>query len=109
MSLGLESIGIGAGGGGVVGFLIGYAAKKMVKLVLVLVGAALGGIAWLEHKGYIQGVDWQALNSDVSGFVQSFQSVAVDGVTTASSTINASGGAMGVGFMAGALLGLKKG
>ncbi|CAB50029.1 FUN14 domain-containing protein [Pyrococcus abyssi] len=42
-------IGIGA----IVGFIVGYALKKFLKLVLALIGAYILSLFWLQQKGVI--------------------------------------------------------
>ena len=43
-----------AGIGGVAGFLLGYAFKKVLKLFLVLIGLYLGTLVYLEQQGYLE-------------------------------------------------------
>jgi len=95
--------GIQAGGGAVVGGVIGFAAKKIIKLVAALVGVQLGLLAYLEHQGIVS-VDWSQLRS-----VASVTAPATDGgippfVFDALSVLPAGGG-----FTVGALAGFKKG
>lgn len=48
--------------GGVAGFLIGYAVKKGIKLILGMAGLFLAGLAYLNYKGLLS-VDWQSIAS----------------------------------------------
>jgi uncharacterized membrane protein (Fun14 family) len=48
------------GGGFLVGILIGYALKKIVKLVAVVVGLFFAGIAYLQYQ-HILSIDWNEL------------------------------------------------
>ncbi|ASA76979.1 MULTISPECIES: FUN14 domain-containing protein [Thermococcus] len=41
------------GVGAVVGFVTGYAVKKVMKLALALIGAYLVSLLWLEQKGVL--------------------------------------------------------
>ena len=41
------------GGGGILGFAAGYAAKKLLKLILIIVGLFTMGLLALEYKGWI--------------------------------------------------------
>ncbi|ASJ11870.1 MULTISPECIES: FUN14 domain-containing protein [Thermococcus] len=41
------------GVGGVVGFVTGYALKKLMKLALALIGAYVLSLFWLQQKGVI--------------------------------------------------------
>lgn len=95
--------GVQAGGGALVGGVIGYAAKKIVKLVAAIIGIQLGLLAYLEQQGIIA-VDWGQLRAAAS-----FTTSATDGgvppfVVDALSVLPAGGG-----FTLGALAGFKKG
>ena len=48
--------------GGIAGFLIGYAVKKGIKIVLGIAGLFLVGLAYLNYKGLVS-VDWQSITS----------------------------------------------
>ena len=48
--------------GGIAGFLIGYAIKKGIKIILGLAGLFLASLAYLNYKGLIS-VDWQSIAS----------------------------------------------
>ncbi len=48
--------------GGIAGFLIGYAVKKGIKIILGIAGLFLAGLAYLNYKGLIS-VDWQSIAS----------------------------------------------
>jgi uncharacterized membrane protein (Fun14 family) len=48
------------GGGFFVGFLIGYALKKVIKIVAVLVGLFLAGLAYLQYH-QIANINWNKL------------------------------------------------
>lgn len=50
------------GGGFLVGTLIGYALKKVVKLVAVVVGLFFAGIAYLQYK-QILSINWNELQA----------------------------------------------
>ena len=50
--------------GGVSGFLIGYAVKKGIKIIIGIAGLLLGGLAYLNYKGLVS-VDWEKIASDV--------------------------------------------
>ena len=43
--------------GGVAGFLIGYAIKKGIKIILTIAGLFLAALAYLNYQGLIN-VDW---------------------------------------------------
>ncbi len=48
--------------GGIAGFLIGYAVKKGIKIILGIAGLFLASLAYLNYKGLVS-VDWQSVAS----------------------------------------------
>jgi uncharacterized membrane protein (Fun14 family) len=48
--------------GGVAGFLIGYAIKKGIKIILSIAGLFLGVLTYLNYKGLVS-VDWERIAS----------------------------------------------
>ncbi len=48
--------------GGIAGFLIGYAIKKGIKIILGVAGLFLGSLAYLNYKGLVS-VDWDRIAS----------------------------------------------
>ena len=46
--------------GGISGFLIGYAVKKGIKIILGIAGLFLGSLAYLNYKGLVS-VDWEKI------------------------------------------------
>lgn len=65
-------LGVSAASSGVLGFLSGYAAKKLLKLILFLIGLQLGVLAVLENHGIIS-VRMDRLNEAVTGIAHSMQ------------------------------------
>ena len=63
------------GGGFFVGVLIGYALKKVIKLVAVIVGLFLAGLAYLQYH-QIATINWNKL-----------QAISEDAITTLSTLI----------------------
>ena len=63
------------GGGFFVGVLIGYALKKVIKLLAVIVGLFLAGLAYLQYH-QIANINWSKL-----------QTASEDAITTLSSLI----------------------
>ena len=57
--------------GGISGFLIGYAVKKGIKIILGIAGLFLGSMAYLNYKGLVS-VDWEKIatvsNKAISDF-----------------------------------------
>ncbi|MFZ0896283.1 MAG: FUN14 domain-containing protein [Candidatus Nitrosopolaris sp.] len=50
------------GGGFFVGMLAGYAIKKIIKIIAVIVGLCIAALAYLEYQRIIQ-VDWDKLQA----------------------------------------------
>jgi uncharacterized membrane protein (Fun14 family) len=89
----VESLGPTAatmGGGFFVGILIGYALKKVIKLVAVIVGLFLAGLAYLQYH-QIANINWNKL-----------QTVSEDAITTLSNEITQISGINGDGHAAAA-------
>jgi uncharacterized membrane protein (Fun14 family) len=63
------------GGGFMAGALVGYALKKVIRIVAVVVGLFIAGLAYLEYQGIIH-VDWVK-----------FQTVTQSGLATIADTI----------------------
>src|SRR5918992_1694555 len=63
------------GGGFFVGILIGYALKKVIKLLAIIIGLFLAGLAYLKYH-QIANVNWNKL-----------QQVSEDAITTLSNAI----------------------
>jgi uncharacterized membrane protein (Fun14 family) len=71
----IESFGPNAatmGGGFFVGILIGYALKKMIKLVAMIIGLFLAGLAYLQYH-QIAKINWNKLQQMSEGTLQHFQ------------------------------------
>jgi uncharacterized membrane protein (Fun14 family) len=67
----IESLGSTAatlGGGFFVGVLIGYALKKVIKLVAVIVGLFLVGLAYLQYN-QIANINWNKLQTVLEGVI----------------------------------------
>jgi uncharacterized membrane protein (Fun14 family) len=56
------------GGGFFVGILIGYALKKVIKLVAVIVGLFLAGLAYLQYH-HIANINWNKLQTVSEGVI----------------------------------------
>jgi uncharacterized membrane protein (Fun14 family) len=104
LSIDPTQLGIEFGSGAVIGGIIGFAAKKIAKVIAVLVGIELALFKFLESRGIIT-VDWERLSS---GLLKNTQAAA-DGappewISTILSTLSIS-----AGFTGGFLAGFKKG
>lgn len=50
------------GSGGVIGFLIGFAIKKVMKILAVVVGVFFGALMYLQSQGIVN-INWDKLYS----------------------------------------------
>lgn len=98
-----QQLGLEFGTGAVIGGLIGFAAKKVAKIIAVLVGVELALFKFLESKGYIS-VKWDELSGGILGAAQSTQNINTSWVEPILSTLS-----VGVGFTGGFMLGFRKG
>jgi uncharacterized membrane protein (Fun14 family) len=61
-------------GSGLVGYAIGFALKKVFKLILIIIGFLAGmffvGVQLLQQYGYVSTVDWDKLGNDTSTQIQ---------------------------------------
>jgi uncharacterized membrane protein (Fun14 family) len=100
----LTSLGIEFGGGAGIGAIIGFAAKKIAKLIAVLVGLELALFKFLESRGIIE-VDWNRLTA---GMVKATEmgtgATPPSWMSTILSTLSVS-----AGFTGGFLLGFRRG
>ena len=69
----LPQMGLELGTGGAIGGIIGFAAKKIAKVIAVLVGLELALFKFLETRGILE-VNWQA----ISGVTQNATTGATD-------------------------------
>ena len=97
-------LGFEIGGAGAIGFLIGFAAKKVAKVIAIIIGIQLVIFKFLESRGILQ-VDWNRLTA---GMVKATE-VGAGGappswMNTILSTLSVS-----AGFTGGFLLGFRRG
>ncbi|WP_135822660.1 FUN14 domain-containing protein [Halostella litorea] len=96
-----QQLGLEFGSGALIGAIIGFAAKKIAKLLAVIVGLELALFKFLESKGILT-VDWNRLSA---GLLQTGEKVQDPGwIAPILSTLS-----IGVGFTGGFLVGFKKG
>jgi uncharacterized membrane protein (Fun14 family) len=100
------------GGGFFIGFITGYAIKKVIKLAAAIVGLFIAALAYLQYQRILN-VDWDR----VQAFSQTGITWVVNAITHVSNTIDAthSGALSNVGIplvssiSAGFVLGLARG
>ena len=64
------------GGGFFVGILIGYALKKVIKIVAVIVGLFLAGLAYLQYH-QIANINWNKLQTMSEGAITTLSSLTI--------------------------------
>jgi uncharacterized membrane protein (Fun14 family) len=66
------------GGSALVGYVMGFAIRKIMRLVITVIGVALGlffvGLYYLQSRGYIPapGVDWNKVGNDIVNSTQQY-------------------------------------
>ena len=95
-------VGLQTTGGGIAGFALGYAAKKIVKFVFIVGGVALGVLAYLDHQGIIP-VPWE--------YMTAISISPGEAATQAQALLDAMVGVvpLGGGFAIGTTIGFKRG
>jgi uncharacterized membrane protein (Fun14 family) len=94
-------------GSGLLGYAMGFALKKILKWMLIIVGFLAGmffvGVQLLQKYGYVSVVNWDKLGNDTSTQIQHW-AANVD-VTNVHSLFNTLGipvsGGLALGFLAG--------
>ncbi|GAB7013654.1 FUN14 domain-containing protein [Halolamina salina] len=100
IDLNFRQLGVEAGSGALIGAIIGFAAKKVAKIIAVLVGIELALFKFLESREIIT-VDWDKLTSGLMGASQDAASGAPPTwLQTILSTLSVSAGFTG-GFYVG--------
>lgn len=98
------ALGLELGTGAVIGAIIGFAAKKIAKLIAVIVGLELAIFKWLESRGILT-VDWERLSAGfVQGATDATSSTPPSWMQSILSTLSVS-----AGFTGGFYLGFRKG
>lgn len=57
----LLPVGVEVGSGTAMGFIAGYATKKIIKAVVVIAGLFVGLLKYLETQGVVEGINWEKL------------------------------------------------
>ena len=66
MSADFALIGTSVGFGGIAGFLIGYAVKKAIKIMMIIIGLFFAALAYLNYQGILT-INWEKLGSTATG------------------------------------------
>lgn len=104
----LSSVSAAIGGGFFGGILLGYAIKKVFKLMAVVVGLFIAGLAYLHYQ-HIASFDWSRIEEitttilgNITNQVVSYQDAAASGMPTLGIPLT---GSMSAGFVIGLLKG----
>jgi len=100
----VQQLGLEFGSGAVIGGIIGFAAKKLAKVIAIIVGLELALFKFLESRGILQ-VDWGRLTGGLAGgATDAAAGTPPDWVMSILSTLSIS-----AGFTGGFLLGFRRG
>ena len=95
------------GGGFVAGILIGWAVKKVIKLVAIMAGLFLAGLAYLQYQ-QIASVNWDRIEGTISTIANAttntFNDHNIESLATTNLGIPLTGG-MSAGFAIGFMKG----
>jgi uncharacterized membrane protein (Fun14 family) len=95
--------------GGVAGFLVGYAIKKVIKIVLIIAGLMIVAFVGLGYQQYVS-FDWSKIQEEGSSLVSNVSNTSIPGTEQSISSVMASFGIPLVGSLAaGFILGFIKG
>jgi uncharacterized membrane protein (Fun14 family) len=103
IAIDFQRLGLELGTGAVIGGVIGFAAKKVAKLIAVIVGLELALFKFLESQGILQ-VNWDELGAGFLNAGDAAQGAPPNWVMSILSTLS-----IGAGFTGGFLLGFKRG
>jgi len=103
LGLNFQQLGLELGTGAAVGGIIGFAAKKVAKVVAVIVGLELALFKFLESRGFLQ-VNWNKLGATFLEGASSAPDTPPTWLQSILSTMS-----VGAGFTGGFFLGFKKG
>ena len=109
-SVGIGGLATSVGIGGFLGFLMGYAIKKILKIIIVVAGLLVGIMYYLQYNGLVA-LNWAKLEAtlgNVNGF--SLSTPFLPGISDQIlDAISNSGIPLTGGFAAGFAFGLSKG
>jgi uncharacterized membrane protein (Fun14 family) len=108
VDLNIQQMGLELGSGAVIGGIIGFAAKKVAKLIAVLVGLELALFKFLESQGILS-VDWERLSAGMINASTAATDAASGGEPPSIVMSFLSIMPVSAGFTGGFFLGFKKG
>ncbi|MEZ3143086.1 FUN14 domain-containing protein [Halobaculum sp. MBLA0143] len=101
-----QQLGLELGTGAAIGGITGFAAKKIAKLIAVLVGLEVALFKFLESRGFVT-VNWEKFGSFAQGLAKDGGATGAESVpflNTILSTLSVS-----AGFTGGFMVGFRKG
>jgi len=101
-NLDLPSLGAQMGGSALIGGVIGFAAKKVAKIIAILIGIELIALKFLESRGVLQ-INWDRLVNASENASQQIEPATRSLIETFISTAG-----IGASFAGGFLLGFKR-
>ena len=103
LAIDFQRLGLELGTGAVIGGIIGFAAKKVAKLIAVIIGIELALFKFLESQGILT-VNWDKLGAHFLSAGSAAQGAPPRWVMSILSTLS-----IGAGFTGGFFLGFKRG
>jgi uncharacterized membrane protein (Fun14 family) len=76
-SIGIGGLATSIGIGGFLGFLMGYAIKKILKIIIIVAGLLVGIIYYLQYNGLIA-LDWAKVEQAVSNLMTNFDGLSLN-------------------------------
>ena len=113
-SIGIGGLATSIGIGGFLGFLMGYAIKKIIKIIIVVSGLMVGIMYYLQYNGLVA-LNWAKLEATLGNAMTSFNGFSLNtpflpGISDQIfDAISNSGIPLTGGFAAGFAFGLSKG
>jgi uncharacterized membrane protein (Fun14 family) len=113
-SIGIGGLATSIGIGGFLGFLMGYAIKKILKIIIVVAGLLVGIIYYLQYNGLIA-LDWAKVEATLGNAMTNFNGFSLNtpflpGISDQIlDAISNSGIPLTGGFAAGFAFGFSKG
>lgn len=113
-SIGIGGLATSVGIGGFLGFLMGYAIKKILKIIIVVAGLLVGIMYYLQYNGLIA-LDWAKVEATLGNAMTNFNGFSLNtpflpGISDQIlDAISNSGIPLTGGFAAGFAFGFSKG
>lgn len=73
-SIGVGGLATSVGIGGFLGFLMGYAIKKVLKIIIIVAGLLIGTLYYLQYNGLVA-LDWAKVQETVGSLMSNFNSL----------------------------------